>query len=168
MAILVSTLLILGCGNGERNQGFVRPDEPGFTGVARCALGEYRRVIKVHPERKEAHTMVGLIRADRGELEEAIDPLTDALLLDVFFVPALTTLGTVYQERKELMEATALYQLAWAQNPLAPGLEYAMGETYFQQGNRDSADAFLSRVLKREPGNEPARILMKELGGPDL
>ncbi|MBT4138196.1 MAG: ammonia-forming cytochrome c nitrite reductase subunit c552 [Candidatus Latescibacteria bacterium] len=133
-----------------------------------AALSAYQKVLVLDPERADTHTLMGLIRADQGALAQAKQHLYDALLVNVSYVPALTILGTVFQDHENLDVALALYQLAWAIEPLAAGVELFMGQAYLMQGNRDSARVILSRVVKREPNNVEARELLNEAGGQEL
>lgn len=132
------------------------------------ALSAYMQVIKLDSERTDAYTLVGLIRADQGESLKAKQYLFDALMVDVAYVPALSILGTVFQEGQDLDTALALYRQAWALEPTASGVELFMGQVYLMQGNRDSARVVLSRVVKREPNNTQARELLNEAGGQEL
>lgn len=132
------------------------------------ALSLYKEVITLNPERADVYTLMGLILADRGAFSLAEQYLGDALLLDISYVPALTILGTVFQDRNNMDAALALYQQAWAIEPLAPSVELFMGQAYLMTGNRDSARAVLSRVVKREPNNVQARQLLNEAGGQEL
>jgi Tfp pilus assembly protein PilF len=112
--------------------------------------------------------MQGLIRADLGELDQAEVHLRDALVIDPAYVPALTVLGTVLQERGNLDGALSVYRQAWALEPATPGLELFMAQVYAMQGYRDSARVVLKRVVRREPNNGQARDLLKQLGGREL
>ncbi|MFT5370136.1 MAG: putative CXXCH cytochrome family protein, partial [Candidatus Latescibacterota bacterium] len=132
------------------------------------ALSAYVQVVKLDPERTDAYTLMGLIKADQGAFLQAEQHLYDALLVDVSYVPALTILGTVFQERNDLDAALALYRQAWALEPSAAGVELFMGQVYMMQSNRDSARAVLSRVVKREPNHEQARELLNQVGGLEL
>ena len=132
------------------------------------ALSLYQEVVKLNPERADVYTLMGLILADQGAFSLAQKHLVDALLLDIAYVPALTILGTVFQDQNDLDSALALYQQAWAFEPLAPSVELFMGQAYLMKGNRDSARAVLSRVVQREPNNVQARELLNEAGGQEL
>ena len=118
--------------------------------------------------RADVHAMQGLIRADLGDLAGAERDLLDALIADPFYVPALTGLGTVLQERGDIAGALAVYRQAWGLNPKARGLELFMGQAYMLGGQRDSAVAVLQRVVAREPNNVQARAWLRELEGREL
>jgi len=137
-------------------------------GDLEVALSAYMQVIKADPERTDAYTLLGLIRADQGASAQAKQYLFDALMVDVAYVPALSILGTVFQEANDLDTALALYRQAWVLEPTAPGVELFMGQVYLMQGNRDSARVVLSRVVTREPNNSQARELLNEAGGQEL
>ena len=94
--------------------------------------------------------------------------LLDALIVDPFYVPALTVLGTVLQERGDLEGALSVYRQAWVLDSEAQGLELFMGQAYAISGQRDSAVAVLRRVIARDPGNAQARDLLRELEGREL
>ncbi|MGA1197688.1 MAG: tetratricopeptide repeat protein, partial [Candidatus Latescibacterota bacterium] len=133
-----------------------------------AAVSAYMQVIKVDSERTDAYTLLGLIRADQGASSHAKQYLFDALMVDVAYVPALSILGSVFQEGQNLDTALALYRQAWALEPTASGVELFMGQVYLMQGNRDSARVVLSRVVQREPNNSQARELLNEAGGQEL
>ena len=137
-------------------------------GALADALPHFEVAKEYHANRADVYAMQGLIRADLGDLESAESHLLDALIVDPFYVPALTVLGTVLQERGDLEGALSVYRQAWVLDSEAQGLELLMGQAYAISGQRDSAIAVLRRVIAREPGNVQARDLLRELGGREL
>ena len=138
------------------------------SGDLKGALAFYEQAIQLYPEHEEVYAIYGLIFADLGDLKAAEQQLVDALLIDPGNASALTLLGTVYQDKGLLKEAMGLYQQAWMLDQNAPGLAFLMGQLYVMQGNKDSAQTMLRRVIQREPENAQARDLLKQLGDREL
>ena len=134
-------------------------------GALADALPHFEIAEQSDADRADVHAMQGLIRADLGDLAGAERDLLDALIADPFYVPALTGLGTVLQERGDIAGALSAYRQAWMLNPKARGLELFMAQAYLLGGQRDSAVAILKRVVAREPNNGRARALLRELDG---
>ena len=137
-------------------------------GALADALPHFEMAEQRDANRADVHAMQGLIRADLGALAEAERDLLDALIADPFYVPALTGLGTVLQERGDIAGALSAYRQAWALNPKARGLALFMAQAYILGGQRDSAVALLRRVVAREPNHGQARALLRELEGREL
>ena len=53
--------------------------------------------------------------------------LLDALIVDPFYVPALTVLGTVLQERGDLEGALSVYRQAWVLDLRSAGIRVVYG-----------------------------------------
>ena len=166
---------LFGLGRQAREVGIAKSDSAFAAGhrvyvqgALADALPHFEVAVKYHANRADVHAMQGLIRADLGDLENAESHLLDALLVDPFYVPALTVLGTVLQERGDIEGALSVYRQAWVLDPVAQGLESFMGQAYAISGQRDSAVAVLRRVIAREPGNVQARDLLRELEGREL
>ena len=166
---------LFGLGRQAREAGIAKSDsafDAGHRvyvqGALADALPHFEVAVKYHANRADVHAMQGLIRADLGDLENAESHLLDALIVDPFYVPALTVLGTVLQERGDIEGALSVYRQAWVLDPEAQGLELFMGQAYAINGQRDSAVAVLRRVLAREPGNVQVRDLLRELEGREL
>ena len=132
-------------------------------GALADALPHFEIAEQNDAHRADVHAMQGLIRADLGDLEGAERDLLDALIADPFYVPALTGLGTVLQERGDIAGALSVYRQAWVLRPEARGLEWFMGQAYAIGGQRDSAVAILQRVVAREPSHAQARDLLREM-----
>ena len=166
---------LFGLGRQAREAGIAKSDsafDAGHRVYVQGALADalplFEVAVKYHANRADVHAMKGLIRADLGDLENAESHLLDALIVDPFYVPALTVLGTVLQERGDIEGALSVYRQAWVLDPEAQGLELFMGQAYAINGQRDSAVAVLRRVLAREPGNVQVRDLLRELEGREL
>ena len=166
---------LFGLGRQAREVGIAKSDSAFAAGhrvyvqgALADALPHFEVAKKYRANRADVYAMQGLIRADLGDLEVAEFLLLDALIVDPFYVPALTVLGTVLQERGDIEGALSVYRQAWVLDPEAQGLELFMGQAYAISGQRDSAIAVLRRVIAREPGNAQARGLLRELEGREL
>ncbi|MYC13294.1 MAG: ammonia-forming cytochrome c nitrite reductase subunit c552 [Gemmatimonadetes bacterium] len=166
---------LFGLGRQARDVGIAKSDSVFAAGhrvyvqgALADALPHFEVAVKYHANRADVYAMQGLIRADLGELEVAESLLLDALIVDPFYVPALTVLGTVLQERGDIGGALSVYRQAWVLEPEAQGLELFMGQAYAISGQRDSAVVILRRVIAREPGNVQVRDLLRELEGREL
>ena len=120
-----------------------------------------------HPYRlvEKKRCPVCATRFKKRKPRQACTACGHALMADPGYVPAMTILGTIYQEHNQAQTALNLYRQAWALAPQSPGLELLMGEALMMLGQRDSARAVLSRVVQREPGNAQARTLLNRAGG---
>ena len=166
---------LFGLGRQARDVGIAKSDSAFAAGhrvyvqgALADALPHFEVAKEYHANRADVYAMQGLIRADLGDLEVAEFLLLDALIVDPFYVPALTVLGTVLQERGDIEGALSVYRQAWVLDPEAQGLELFMGQAYAISGQRDSAIAVLRRVIAREPGNVQVRDLLRELEGREL
>ena len=141
---------LFGLGRQAREEGIAKSDSAFAVGhrvyvqgTLAEALPHFEVAKKYHANRADVYAMQGLIRADLGDLELAEFLLLDALIVDPFYVPALTVLGTVLQERGDIEGALSVYRQAWVLDPEAQGLELFMGQAYAISGQRDSAIAVL-------------------------
>ena len=166
---------LFGLGRRTRDVGIAKSDSAFAAGhrvyvqgALADALPHFEIAKKNYANRADVYAMQGLIRADLGDLGVAEFLLLDALIVDPFYVPALTVLGTVLQERGDLEGALSVYRQAWVLDSEAQGLELFMGQAYAISGQRDSAVAVLRRVIARDPGNAQARDLLRELEGREL
>jgi len=85
---------------------------------------------------------------ERGHLQEAIDLLEQALLLDANHVAARTMLAVAYARTRRVDQAFEHLEIALAREPGAFAPRCALGELYLRLGIPEQARPQLARALE--------------------
>jgi len=67
-------------------------------------------VLRIIPEQAEVHLMLGRLQKKKGQLDQAVAHLSDAISYDPTLIDAYIELGKTYQERNDLEQAINTYQ----------------------------------------------------------
>jgi tetratricopeptide (TPR) repeat protein/thiol-disulfide isomerase/thioredoxin len=94
---------------------------------------------------------LGILAAQEGRIEEAIEDFQRALRVDPDLVIALGNLGNAYRQQKNWDPAKSALQRALALNPEDPDANYSMGMVFAQLNDTDRAYEYLQKALAARP-----------------
>jgi tetratricopeptide (TPR) repeat protein len=115
----------------------------------------YERVLTAEPHDPVVHFLIGQSLAQSGRLDEAAARFVDALRLQSDFAEAHAELGFVLrtQGRPEALQAL---QAAVRLNPVLPGVQLALGDLLFDQGQVVAAIEHYHLAIARQPNSAAA------------
>lgn len=129
------------------------------------ALKWYTKAAKISPYdldflNKQASALYGT-----KNIAEAQKVYERIVQINPHFVPALTSLGFIYMTENKTAEAGKLLDQAIALNPDHQMALLNRAELYFYTAEYDKSRDLTFKVLKKDPGNERGRALLKQLVG---
>ncbi|GAB4483645.1 MAG: tetratricopeptide repeat protein [Thermodesulfovibrionales bacterium] len=122
-------------------------------------------VVSKSPAKARPRNNLGLIYAETGRHEKALEEFRFAALQDPGLAEAQVNLGNELYSAGRLDEAAAAYERAAR---LAPGfakVRYNLGNLYMRMGRRDDAVAAYKKALELKPDYEKAKKALEELSG---
>lgn len=135
----------------------------------------YREAIRLDPSMAQAHTNLGNVLYQRGDLDAAIRQYQDALRIDPDQPEAVYNLGVLKHDSGEPDRAIALFELALKLCPrgdqLEPDIQYRLGVSRDEIGDVYGARVHWHRLLELEPKGEwadYARKWLEETPAPNL
>ena len=123
-------------------EGLNQPDE---------AVSAYRRAIAWQSEGKassEPLLNLGILLSDRGQLDEALDLLRQAVVLAPQDPRGHTALGKLYRRREDLADAQKEFELALTALPNDAALHFQLGQVFRKEGLQARAKAELARAAE--------------------
>jgi tetratricopeptide (TPR) repeat protein len=139
-------------------------DEFYHRGVARegmgdvqLALADYEACLKLDPRHGQALNNAGVLKAQQGALEEAIDSLHRATEVNAKDSLAWSNLGLAYQQLRQSPRALECFQAAIAIEPQASYFVHR-GQTEMDLGQWDAAIASFDLAIEKEPSRADARL----------
>ena len=120
-----------------------RPDD-----ATRC----FNEALKLEPNVRGAHTYLGIMAMQQGDLDKADSELTAELAHDPNYQAAVTELGEVRYRRKRFADAAELLSRS---RTMVPSLLYMLCDSYFQVGKTKDADLTAELILDYSK-NDPA------------
>jgi tetratricopeptide (TPR) repeat protein len=120
-------------------------------GDADAAIKEYTRVIELRPDLPEAYSNLAVAQKKKGELNQAIASLNQALERKPGFAAALTTRGGILAEQNKWTEARRDFEAALKHNPAYDGALYGLAEARRADRDYAGAQAALSELISRSP-----------------
>jgi tetratricopeptide (TPR) repeat protein len=117
--------------------------------------------LRILPEEAEVHLMLGRLQRKKGELDQAISHLSDAITLAPKLVEAYIELGKTYQERRDLEKAIEIYQKGSQANGTDPRPYYYAGLALKESKDYLNAEMMLKQAKKHSP--DDANII-RQLG----
>lgn len=111
----------------------------------------YAEILELNPVHFDALHLSGLIAAQNGLLELAIDLMSRALQLKSNDAVANNNLGIVYYEVQDYAKAIELYRRALAANPVYSDAFYNLGNVFFAIGSFDEAVSAYENAIRIEP-----------------
>jgi tetratricopeptide (TPR) repeat protein len=160
MLVLLAVALRLlkgGAAYGPRLDG---QDEPGP--VAALAIDPTVGPIN-DPLRVRIHTRLGVIEADKGRLDEAIDDYRQALEIAPKSSVTRNNLGLALQRQGDLEGAAAEYRYSVELEPTEAIYVFNLGNVLWRQGKLDEAVPCYQHALKLDPNLALARERLARL-----
>jgi predicted CXXCH cytochrome family protein len=114
---------------------------------------ELRKTERYNADRPDAWLRVALIDAGRGDLDQAVRSLEQALKLDARFVPALVNLADVRRLQQNETEAETLLRRALGVDPLHAEAWHALGLSLVRQKRTAEGVSMLKRAFELRPQN---------------
>jgi tetratricopeptide (TPR) repeat protein len=103
------------------------------------AIEYYDRVLKLNPDRSEAHNNRGVALLNLGDSDEAIASFERAVAINPAYADALRNLGVANFQQGNANEAVAAYQRVIALNPEDVAAHTGMGDALKSLGRLDAA-----------------------------
>ena len=116
-----------------------------------AAIGEYEKVLELHPELPEAYSNLAVAQKRKGQLNRAIDNLNRALQRKPDFVTALTMRGGILAEQNKWPEARRDFETALKLDPQDDGALYGMAQAMRESRDYAGAQQALRALVRRSP-----------------
>ncbi len=110
-------------------------------------------VLRIMPEQPEIHLMLGRLHRKNGQLDQAVNNLSNAITYDPSLVEAYIELGKAYQDRKDLEAAISVYQQGVAANSRDPRPYYFAGMALKECKDYSNAEVMLKQAKKYAPAD---------------
>jgi Tfp pilus assembly protein PilF len=140
--------------------GYLHQLEGDLRSAAEC----YIRSIEARPS-AEAHTFLGWVLSQMGNIEHAIEECKKAVALDPDFGNAWNDLGAYFTEKREFDQAIPFFEKA-CKSKNYDTQEYAhynLARVYLQKEMLVSAQKQLKLAIKKNPGFVPAKTMLANL-----
>src|SRR5262249_35684258 len=121
---------------------------------------EIARAVFIDPKFAEAHRMLALVYAKKGQQGMARGQLNYALDLQPEYYRPLALLVQMDAEAKNREEAIELAVRALGLRPWDLEVRYLLGSMLWEEGDTDGALRELKRVTDAQPENLPARRIL--------
>ena len=116
-----------------------------------AAIGEYKKIIELHPELPDAYTNLAVAQKRKGELDQALASLNKALELKPDYAAALTTRGGILAEQGKWSEAQRDFEAALKLDPRDDGALYGLSQARREARDYGGAQQALSELISRSP-----------------
>jgi tetratricopeptide (TPR) repeat protein len=121
------------------------------TAEYRDLIALYTATLKKNPGCWMAHYNLGIVLAEQGHIDQAIDHYQDAVALRPAYAEAHYNLGRLLVEQGRLDDAVAHYEKAVQINPGDPEAQNNLGITLFDTGRVDDAILHYQKALETQP-----------------
>jgi tetratricopeptide (TPR) repeat protein len=132
------------------------------------AKQRYQQILAIDPHHAETHHLLGLIAYRTGELEEAVELLSQATRENQSQPTYWFNLGVVLQKQGKGAEALSAYERALTLHPQYPEAHSNAGNVLMELGRLEDAAAAYQRALRIRPDYVEAHnnlgVLLKEQG----
>lgn len=126
-----------------------------------------RSVAKIAAGRAEYSFQMGCVLADRDDLDGAIEYFERAVDIDPHHPQALFRLGNITAARGDEQDAIRFYERSLSVPPLHLGALLNLGLLYEDAEQYRAAAYCFRRVLDADPGNERARLYLRDIEATD-
>jgi tetratricopeptide (TPR) repeat protein len=116
-----------------------------------AAIGEYEKVVELHPELPEAYSNLAVAQKRKGQLNRAVDNLNRALQRKADFVTALTMRGGILAEQNRWPEARRDFEAALKIDPRDDGALYGVAQAMRESRDYAGAQQALRALVRRSP-----------------
>lgn len=123
----------------------------------------WHQTVKDQPRSARAHTWVGLLARQAGDVDRALHHYQQAQQLNPYDLTPLINQALIHGQRGELAEAARLMEQALAIRPSFPPVHATLAMIRYQQGDGVAALAHLDEALRLDPYHLPARRLRIQL-----
>jgi len=111
----------------------------------------YQQILAHQPEHADVLHLLGVVNAQMGRRDVAVDLIRKAIGVKPNFPPAYNNLGHALLERGQLEQAVVAFRQALALKPNFPEAHFNLGNALKDQGHLDQAIAAYRRVLVLKP-----------------
>ncbi len=115
------------------------------------AIKELKNALAFDPQNETAHTYLGQIYQNQGNIQAAVKEFTQVILTDRTSATAHNNLGNAYLQDKQYDNAEKEYKLASGLDPTSPVADYTLGNLYTQTARYTEAEAQFAKVAKISP-----------------
>ena len=123
----------------------------------------FRHALDVTTDNYVADNNLAVVLEARGEFDEAMSRLQEAIRLKPYDVPAIFNLGNVYYATVQYDEAISEYRDALRLDPNNPDIHLNLGNAFFKKKQFDDAIAQYQEVVRLDPGNALAHNNLGEM-----
>jgi len=116
-----------------------------------AAIGEYKKVVELHPELATAYSNLAVALKRKGDYAGAIASLDRALALKPDSAGALTTRGGVLAEQERWAEAERDFAAALKLDPRDDGALYGLSQARREAKDYAGAQEALRKLVARSP-----------------
>jgi tetratricopeptide (TPR) repeat protein len=122
-----------------------------------------RRALAIDAKDVDAANQLGLVLAKQNRTDEARRLFQQAITLRRDHAGAINNLGVLYLQLNQVNDAIASFQYGIEMSPESDILYVNLAKIYAQTGEREKAKQVMQRLLEREPRNETAQKILREL-----
>lgn len=120
-------------------------------------------IVKKSPNKARAHSNLGALYFDRGDLDLAEQEFEQALRLRPEGFVYRDNLAVVYQREGKIADAIRLYQDALKFNPYDAAVYQKLGKIYFKDGRQDLATIAFEKSITLDPGQAMTYSLLGQV-----
>jgi len=124
---------------------------------------ELKQIIEKQPGNADAYYKLGWIQAKNKEFQQAISNFKKAVAIDDSLVGVYNNLGNIYFTMGNRQEAAKYYIEAIKRRPSLIDPHFNLGVIYYYQGMLEEATREFNIVLKLDPDNYKAKIMLKKM-----
>lgn len=117
--------------------------------------------LRFAPDRAEIHLMLGRLQRAKGDLDQAITHLSQAITLDDTLIEAYIELGKTYQERRDVEKAIEIFDKGSQANKSDPRPYYYAGLALKEIKDYPGAELMLKTAKKYSPDDSN---IIRQLG----
>ncbi len=154
--------------NGETNfaqASFAKGERLFQSGHADLALAAFRDGLRYREDNAPAHSYVGAILTERGDLTAGMAEFRRALALDPNLARAYMGLGVALARAGNTQAAERALEQSTARDANSAEAWFDLGLVEAALGKREKAVAALDRSLRIDPANRVARDAREQLAG---
>jgi tetratricopeptide (TPR) repeat protein len=133
------------------------------TGDAGASLRWFKKAIALAPYNLDFRNKLGSAFASLKDLKAAAEQFNFILKENPEFVQAYTNLGYISLVQGDSAEALRLYTAGLDLDPDNEALLLNLAGYYLYAKNKPKAEYYLKRVLKKNPGNQKAKMILRQV-----
>ena len=126
------------------------------------ALALLDQVLNKKPGSIDALSMKAVIYIQQDDLEKALNYVDEGLKIDDKNIPLYLLKTRIHNKQKNKTAVIQDYLKLAALQPDNAAIKFALARAYFDQGEHDKAEKVLKDVIKKQPENFKARLVLLE------